>query len=137
MKTFLIACSVQFVLLTIPAMAQNPATPQLSSPGTISPGDLTPTPEMWFYEQYRQEHQDPKVAVRRKAEFRAAQRQRRIAALKWFGFSTARPRVSSDPWHSDYSPGWSSNNSFYPFRWNGYGQPWIVVHREISATQNR
>lgn len=136
MKTFSIACSVLFVLLTVPALAQNPATRQLSSPGTISPGELTPTPEMWFYQQYRREYQDPKEAVRRKAEFRAAQRQRRIAAMKWFGLSNARPRVSSDPWHSDYSPGWSSNNSFYPFQWNGYGQPLIVVHRDGSATHH-
>ena len=95
---------------------------------TISSGEVAATPDMWFYEQYRREHLDPKLAVRRKAEFRAAQRQSRIAAMRWFGFSNQRPQCSSDPWHGDWSSVWRSNNGTHPLQWNGVGRPWIVVN---------
>ncbi len=136
MKTFLIAGSVVFVLWAVPALAQHPTVPPSGTVNLISPGEVAATPDMWFYEQYRQEHQDPKAAVRRKAEFRTAQRQARIAAMKWFGFSAARPQASGDPWNSDYSPRWTSNNHFYPFRWSGCGGPWIIVHRTGSVTHS-
>ncbi len=45
------------------------------------------TPEMWFYIQENRRYDDPKQMVRRKAEFKAVQRQRRIAAMQWYGFS--------------------------------------------------
>ena len=86
-------------------------------------GGLKATPSMWFYEQALRQYQDPKMAVRAKAEFRSRQRQHRIAAMKWFGFSNSRPRASSDPFHNDYSPGWVANPGYYPSRWNGVGQP--------------
>lgn len=95
--------------------------------GTISSGEVAATPDMWFYEQYQREYLDPKLAVRRKAEFRAAQRQSRIAAMRWFGFSNQRPQCSSDPWHGDWSSVWRSNNGTYPLQWNGIGRPWVVV----------
>jgi hypothetical protein len=110
------------------------------SPGDIktpitsfSPSELKATPEMWFYEQYMHQYQDPKMAVRARAEFEADQRQRRLAAMRWFGFSNSRPRACSDPMHGDYSPGWTSNNSTYPYRWNGVGPTWYVARPE-SAT---
>ena len=37
---------------------------------------------------------DPATAVRRKAEFRGRQRQTRVAAMKWYGYSNARPIAS-------------------------------------------
>jgi hypothetical protein len=74
---------------------------------------------MWFYEQAMRQYQDPKVAVREAAAFRADQRRRRIAAMQWFGLSNSRPQASSDPIHSDYSPGWGSNNYYDTYRWSG------------------
>ncbi len=65
---------------------------------SISPGELKATPEMWFYEQYMRQYQDPKMAVRANAEFQADQRQRRLEAMHWFGFSNSRPRACSDPY---------------------------------------
>lgn len=91
-----------------------------------SVGQVEPTPEMWFYEQYRQQYQDPQAVVREKAEFRAAQRQRRLAARRWFGLSNARPRANSDPFHGDYSARWTSNNGFYPSRWAGGSGGWVI-----------
>jgi hypothetical protein len=100
---------------------------------TISPGEIKATPEMWFYEQYMHQYQDPKVAVRANAEFRADQRRRRLASMQWFGFSNIRPHACSDPVHSDYSPGWASNNSSYPYRWSGVGPTWYMARPEPAA----
>ena len=123
-----IAFSILFTLAATPALAADgPASENSGFQAGISPGELTPTPEMWFYEQYQQQYQDPRQAVRQKAEFRAAQRMRRIAAMKWFGLSNQRPQASSDPWHGDWSPAWRSNNATYPFRWDGIGRPWVIV----------
>jgi hypothetical protein len=93
----------------------------------LSPGEVQATPEMWFYEQAMREYLDPALAVRREAEARAQERHRRIESMRWFGMSNARPRAAVDPIHGDYSPYWTSNNTFYPYRWVGAGVPWIVV----------
>jgi hypothetical protein len=88
---------------------------------------------MWFYEQYMRQYQDPKMAVRANAEFRANQRQRRLEAMRWFGFSNSRPRVSADPFNGDYAPVWTSNNSAYPYRWSGVGPTWYIARPEHAA----
>ncbi|MGW8258281.1 MAG: hypothetical protein ACWGMZ_12405, partial [Thermoguttaceae bacterium] len=67
----------------------------------ISPGEVKATPEMWFYEQAMRQYQDPKMMVRANAEFRARQRQRRLAAMRWFGQSNSRPHANSDPFNGD------------------------------------
>jgi hypothetical protein len=138
-------------IFTVPAWAQKPAAkPQPIAPAigssvdkssaktqtdvtTISPGELKPTPEMWFYEQYMRQYQDPKMAVRANAEFRAEQRARRIAAMQWFGFSNSRPQACPDPIHGDWSPGWTSNNPTYPYRWTGVGPSWYVARPERAT----
>jgi hypothetical protein len=94
---------------------------------TLSPGEVQATPEMWFYEQAMREYMDPALAVRRDAEARALERRRRIESMHWFGFSAARPQAAVDPIHGDYSPCWTSNNTFYPYRWVGAGVPWVVI----------
>ena len=146
-------CTLTFLVLivTVPAWAQNPAAKTepiapvigvavekpaakpLTDAVAVMPSELKATPEMWFYEQYMHNYQDPKMAVRANAEFRATQRQRRLAAMQWFGFSNSRPSVSSDPFNGDWSPGWSSNNSSYPFRWNGVGPTWYVARPERAT----
>jgi hypothetical protein len=92
------------------------------------PSTLTPpatTPEMWFYEQERLRYEDPKTAVRRHAEYRFAQQQRRIESRKWFGISNSRPIASPNPWYDTYSPMWVSNTA-YPYEWSGVGYPAII-----------
>jgi hypothetical protein len=83
------------------------------------------TPEMWFYQQERNRWEDPKEAVRRHAEFRAAQRSSRIAAMQWYGMSNSRPQASVSPHTSSYSPTWGSS-SYDPYRWS--------TARDTSAT---
>ena len=87
------------------------------------------TPEMWLYMQQLERHDDPKMAVRRKAEERAAQRTHRIAARKWFGLSNSRPSAGPIPVMGTYSPFWSGNDSD-PNRWNGIGPSVIITTGE-------
>jgi hypothetical protein len=133
MKWLPIALSVAFLLMAVPALAAERPAVDLRRGSTISAGEVTPTPEMWFYEQYVQQYQDPKLAVRRKAEEQSAQRRARIAARRWFGFCNLRPVAGTDPVHGDYSPGWSSGNNLYPFRWNGYRGAGGVVYLRRST----
>ena len=132
MKWLPIALALCLPLLAAPALAQGPADADIRIGNTISLGEVTPTPEMWFYQQTLLQYQDPKLAVRRKAEERSAQRRARIAARKWFGFSNTRPQAGADLVHGDYSPGWSSRSVNYPFRWGGYGAAAVVVRPVIS-----
>ncbi len=89
-------------------------------------GAIAPTPQMWFYEQERMRQDDPKLAVRRRAEQRGQQRQDRLAALQWFGFSNSRPNVSATPWFGGYSAYWGSN-TYDPLRWRASTAPVMVV----------
>lgn len=135
MRRFAIALSVLGVLVAVPALAQGPARTNNKDDKAISPGEVSATPEMWFYQQYQRQYEDPKMAVRRNAEFRAEQRANRLAAMQWFGFSNARPRASSDPWHGDYSPMWTANNNWYPSQWVGSGRPTVLVPADGGKTR--
>ncbi|MGH7139200.1 MAG: hypothetical protein ACREHD_25935 [Pirellulales bacterium] len=130
MKKLIPLAAIGLLLTVEPALAQSPRGRQKSPavvekeklPGLGSMSMSEMTPEMWLYVQERSRHDDPKEAVRRKAEYRTAQRQRRIAAREWFGYSNARPRANSDPWHSEYSAHWSANNAVRPDQWIGNGR---------------
>jgi len=87
---------------------------------------LSPTPEMWFYEQERSRLEDPTQAVRRRAELRGQQRADRLAALKWYGIDNSRPTVSGTPWFGSYGPYWGSN-TYDPMRWRQPTVPFVVV----------
>jgi hypothetical protein len=135
--------------MTAPALAQRPARPPVTPDDNVVPAEqsqtpvkartpaeyprialseLQATPEMWFYEQSLRQYQDPKMAVRQAAEFRAEQRQRRLESMKWYGLSNQRPRANSDPFNNDYAPRWAGNNEYYPDRWSGVsGGPAVVV----------
>jgi len=89
---------------------------------------LNPTSEMWFYAQELQRYDDPKLSVRRKAEGRAKSRRNRLAAMRWFGLSKARPEANPTPWFGTYLPVWRGNHSD-PYRWHGIGNGMITVGR--------
>jgi hypothetical protein len=125
--------AVVLALLSAPAFADGPSDGHLAFRGGLSAGEATPTENMWFYEQYQRDYNDPNTQVHRNAESRGDQRRNRLASLKWFGFSNTRPRASSDPWHGDYSPHWTGNNSHYPNRWQGSGWPRVTVRTESSG----
>lgn len=95
------------------------------SPTIPTPSLTSATPEMWFYEQERARQENPKTALRRKAELRSAQRAQRIAAMKWYGMSNSRPTANPTPLFSTYSPTWVSRAAD-PLRWHA-GAPTIYV----------
>lgn len=96
-----------------------------SSTAAVSTADVPPTSEMWFYEQERRRYENPRNAVRANAEVRAAQRQNRLAALRWFGFSNSRPRSGTDPVHGSYAPRWVSGG-VVASEWRSSGQAVVV-----------
>jgi hypothetical protein len=117
MKLRLFAC-LALGMLASTASAQNPFDDEprvvVRQPVTVtaplpalSPESMTP--EMYLYLQDQRRHDDPAQAVRRKAEMRAAQRMDRIAAMKWFGMSNARPQAATVPMMGVYSPAWIGN----------------------------
>jgi hypothetical protein len=108
------------------------AASRIASSQEASPGVLTPTPEMWLYEQERARHDDPKLAIRRRAELRGLLRQDRLATLKWYGLSNSRPSVSITPWFGSYSANWGSNTSD-PMRWRPATVPYVVQRPTSGA----
>jgi len=105
------------------------AEPTAEADHEISLGKLTPTPEMWFYDQQLRQYKDPKMAVRRRASFEADQRQMRLAAQRWFGYSNSRPTVNPSPFTGVYSPMWTSNSN-YPNMWRGTNPATVYVPTE-------
>jgi hypothetical protein len=87
------------------------------------------TPEVWLYSQEWRRHDDPAQAVRRKAEIRAAGRLARLEAMRWYGFSNARPPASVTPFMGVYSPAWSGNGSDR-YDWIGGWWPATTVRVE-------
>ena len=109
MKRHLIATALLSLLPMASAGAQEPPATEPEQIATSH--SIAPTPEMWFYEQEVQRHDDPKLAVRRKAEYRTRQRELRMAAQRWYGYSKARPTVNPTPFGSVYSPSWTRISS--------------------------
>ncbi|MDX1963506.1 MAG: hypothetical protein SFX18_10155 [Pirellulales bacterium] len=108
--------------------AQQPAD-QLPIKPTISSGsstvEVTPTPEMWFYDQERRRQENPVIQSQLRAMQIAEARQARLTALRWFGYSNSRPRAGTDPVHGSYAPRWVGNGEV-PGEWRGVnaaGQP--------------
>jgi hypothetical protein len=133
MKRLWIAPVVALWLMA-PAFAQDKSAAAQQKPSaeakvvpsvSVASSQITPTPEMWFYEQRLREYMDPKLAIRRVAEQRAAQRRARLAAMKWYGYSNLRPTGAPDPYNGGSSPRWGGNNSLHPELWSGYGPTWV------------
>jgi hypothetical protein len=112
------------------AWGQQPtiAKPKASSTEPTSIGHVTPTPEMWFYDQELRQRYSPELAVRRKAEFETEQRMRRMAAREWFGIDNSRPIANPTP-HigGSYSPMWTGGGR-NPYHWAGrsHGATYVV-----------
>lgn len=130
MKWLPISVALLGVLMAMPAEAQTPAEngSTMRFSGGITPGEVTATPEMWFYQEQMSRRDNPKEAVRRKAEARTAQREARLAARRWFGVSLARPTTSTAIMNGESAATWTGNDPFYPYRWRGTS-PVIVVNR--------
>jgi hypothetical protein len=102
-------------------ICQEPETTQ-DSPTQSSvdaPDDVHVTPEMWMYlHQYRR-HQDPKEAIREKAEFRSDQRRSRLASQRWYGYTKTRPTSNAVPYFSSYGTQWVGL-PWDHYRWTPY-----------------
>lgn len=112
-----------------PAPSETPVI-QGTIPG-VSPSQMTPEMYLYLHEQKRLD--DPKQAVRRKAELKTAQRNQRLASQKWFGVSNARPMASAQPFMDLYSPRWIGNG-YNAFDWVGAQNgpaPIVVVEPTI------
>jgi len=92
----------------------------------LSLGALQPTPEMWFYEQMRQDYNNPALQVRRNSERAAQERKARLASMEWYGMSNSRPMAYTTPHMYHYSPTWSSGNRRSWF-WTGSSSTTVNV----------
>ena len=125
MKKLIFGVALNLVIVAV-ANAQKPVTadkitrlpPTWQENRPVSSGELTPTPEMWFYEQERRRWEDPMTIVRARAQEKTAERRARLAAMAWYGMSNSRPNVSIDPTDSVYAQHWRSNG-YQPSEWVG------------------
>jgi len=63
--------------------------PAVEQPKTAPPAGIPP--EVWVYMETLKRYDDPKQAVRRKAEQRSARRRARLESQRWYGISPLRP----------------------------------------------
>lgn len=110
LTTVLVALAASLASAQQPVDLVPPPPPQPSE-SFLAPSLSAPpvTPELWVYSQEMRRHDDPALAVRRKAEFQAGQRQARLAAMKWYGLSNSRPVANPTPFTGQYSPSWVGN----------------------------
>ena len=137
MKRVILGCSLIGLLLTGAASAQDegevkePApVPQVKTEPSLP--ELTPSqmsPEMYLYLHEQRRQDDPKQAVRRKAEIRSAARTGRIQAMKWYGMSNSRPQANPVPFMGNYSPTWIGNG-YDRYDWYGMGWPSVTLRVE-------
>lgn len=121
MNRWLFALSLAAVGLTSHGQAQDrDDRKEADAQAELVPAQVTP--EMWIYSQEMKRYEDPQLALRRKAELKAAQRASRLAAMKWFGFSNARPQANPVPFMSVYSPTWTGNG-YDRYDWVGARWP--------------
>lgn len=100
------------------AAAQDPVS--LDRPVTDARlADVTPSMsnDLWLYLHEQRRADDPKQAIRRKAELKAEQRRQRLAAMKWYGLSNSRPTATTMPFMGTYSPTWMGNSGL-PYGWS-------------------
>jgi hypothetical protein len=91
----------------------------------LSLGALQPTTEMWFYEQMRQDYNNPALQVRRNSERAAAERKARLASMEWYGMSNSRPMAYTTPHMYHYSPTWTGGRR--EWSWTGPSTSPIVI----------
>ncbi|MGD9722386.1 MAG: hypothetical protein AB7O59_12855 [Pirellulales bacterium] len=140
LRTTCIPLALGLAFVAAAATAQEPAAARhrdesFAQGGQIAAsGVVTPTPEMWLYEQQTRRRDDVQLAIRRRAEVRAQHRQDRIAAAAWFGMSNSRPTAQPIPIYTGYSPWWGSN-TFDPLRWRASGGGVMITARPTNAPE--
>ncbi len=99
--------------------------PAVEQPKTAPPAGIPP--EVWVYMETLKRYDDPKQAVRRKAEQRSARRRARLESQRWYGISPLRPSASPLPFMGTAAPSWSGN-TWDPYRWVSPTTPRVVLH---------
>jgi len=102
------------------------ATEAKTSPAPASETNVSP--EMTYRQQYQQAPTPTEIVLQR-AAINADQRNQRLAAMKWFGYSNSRPRSGVDVNGGDQAPGWVSDNPAFPYQFSGYSTSQIVFTR--------
>ena len=112
-----LALALTVLAFATPALAQDP----ISQP---SPSDLQvqQDPQLYMLMKMMERYDNPKQAVHRKAEVKAAQRRGRLASQKWYGFSPLRPNASPLPWMGTSAQHWVGNG-VNPHHWVGHDFP--------------
>lgn len=83
----------------------------------------------WYdYDEPSEYRPDPTAIIQQKAMIRAQQRQSRMAAMKWYGMSNARPTAAATPFCSMYSPAWQMPGG-RPFAWYASQRPIYIITR--------
>ncbi|MFO0871722.1 MAG: hypothetical protein U0935_22590 [Pirellulales bacterium] len=111
-----------------PPVADRPPEPA-GDPGASAHQPYYPPARPHGYDLPDRRRDEAREAIQRRAEFKAAQRGKRIATMKWFGYSNARPSASAAPFMGTYSPSWIGNGGL-PSYWsgaNGWSTPVRVV----------
>lgn len=98
----------------------------------LSLSALQPTTEMWFYEQMRQDYNNPTLQVRRNSERAAQERKARLASMEWYGMSNSRPMAYTTPHMYHYSPSWTGSGR-RPWAWNGTPSPVVIDARRMTT----
>lgn len=80
----------------------------------------------WYYQPREQQKPTAREIVQEKAKFRGQQRLARMAALEWYGFSSARPRANPTPFGSMYSNVWAMPGG-RPYAWYPTGQTVVIL----------
>jgi hypothetical protein len=94
-----------------------PPTPALATPAEPKP-ELTP--QMYRYLVDMQRYHAPIDLPRQRAQLKAQQRMERMAAMKWYGLSNARPTATATPFMgSTFAPRWVGNS--YSGNWSDRG----------------
>ncbi len=121
MSRYFFGVAILAALAATRVQAESPKvmpTSATSSAVDLSTGQVSATPEMWFYEQELRRYDDPRNAIRAQAAMKTAQRNARLAAMQWYGFSNSRPLTGVDCLHGVYAPRWVSNG-YNPAEWVG------------------
>lgn len=134
MKRLISLASLASLVFAVSAWAQDAETRIIPADENVTPRgnrlpELTPSemsPELYLYLHEQRRLDDPKQAVRRKAEARSAARDSRIAAMKWYGMSNARPQANPVPFMGTYSPAWVGNGGDR-YDWHGIGWPSVTL----------
>jgi hypothetical protein len=98
----------------------------------LSLGALQPTTEMWFYEQMRQDYNNPTLQVRRNSERAAQERKARLASMEWYGMSNSRPMAYTTPHMYHYSPTWTGGGR-QPWSWSGSASSITIDARRVPT----